>query len=293
MVMMRYVLCILALLLSCACVHVLAEEVPAADLSDQVPDTESETKILLQGTPGKNCTNGGTADSSGKCTSAAVELEHGGPDGSECTSGTPETPERTCTPVSQPPPASSLKSAPQPPVPTPQEKQLKGDRNQGQEIANDEAHNGDNSNVQTDNNDEAHPAGAQVKQENQEPRREGRPNGDAAQAAEKNGVSAGDPQPQQSANSTTEGNATNQGGEAAQTSPSPNTSGTGNDAANAGNDNTTTGSGSSNNQEGEVRNTDTTTTTTTTTTLPPELTNNKKGDADSSSSISSSVWVRV
>ncbi|ORC82034.1 uncharacterized protein TM35_001001060, partial [Trypanosoma theileri] len=32
---------------------------------------------------------------------------------------------------------------------------------------------------------------------------------------------------------------------------------------------------------------------TTTTTLPPELTNNKKGDADSSSSISSSVWVRV
>ncbi|ORC80048.1 uncharacterized protein TM35_001841010, partial [Trypanosoma theileri] len=37
----------------------------------------------------------------------------------------------------------------------------------------------------------------------------------------------------------------------------------------------------------------TTTTTTTTTTLPPELTNNKKGDADSSSSISSSVWMRV
>ncbi|ORC81845.1 uncharacterized protein TM35_001051020 [Trypanosoma theileri] len=33
--------------------------------------------------------------------------------------------------------------------------------------------------------------------------------------------------------------------------------------------------------------------TTTTTTLPPEPTNNKKGDADSSSSISSSVWVRV
>ncbi|ORC92400.1 uncharacterized protein TM35_000031530, partial [Trypanosoma theileri] len=32
---------------------------------------------------------------------------------------------------------------------------------------------------------------------------------------------------------------------------------------------------------------------TTTTTLPPELTNDKKGDADSSSSINSSVWVRV
>ncbi|ORC81917.1 uncharacterized protein TM35_001041010, partial [Trypanosoma theileri] len=39
-----------ALLLSCACVHVLAEEVPAADLSDQVPDTESETKICPNGT---------------------------------------------------------------------------------------------------------------------------------------------------------------------------------------------------------------------------------------------------
>ncbi|ORC83477.1 uncharacterized protein TM35_000681090 [Trypanosoma theileri] len=37
----------------------------------------------------------------------------------------------------------------------------------------------------------------------------------------------------------------------------------------------------------------TNTTTTTTTTLPPEPANNKKGYADSSSSISSSVWVRV
>uniref|UniRef100_A0A8C4L456 Uncharacterized protein n=1 Tax=Equus asinus asinus TaxID=83772 RepID=A0A8C4L456_EQUAS len=33
------------------CYGVQREEVPAADLSDQVPDTESETKILLQGTP--------------------------------------------------------------------------------------------------------------------------------------------------------------------------------------------------------------------------------------------------
>ncbi|ORC83471.1 uncharacterized protein TM35_000681030 [Trypanosoma theileri] len=41
------------------------------------------------------------------------------------------------------------------------------------------------------------------------------------------------------------------------------------------------------------RNEESTTTTTTTTTLSPKLTNNKKGDADSSSSISNSVWVRV
>ncbi|ORC81602.1 uncharacterized protein TM35_001111080 [Trypanosoma theileri] len=51
--------------------------------------------------------------------------------------------------------------------------------------------------------------------------------------------------------------------------------------ANSGDDTTT------NNEES------TTTTTTTTTTLPPEAANKKKGDADSCSSISSSVWVRV
>ncbi|ORC83924.1 uncharacterized protein TM35_000531080 [Trypanosoma theileri] len=63
----------------------------------------------------------------------------------------------------------------------------------------------------------------------------------------------------------------------------------------SGSEATTAGSGitpseSTNTQEGNVGNTETTTTTTT---LPPELTNNKKGDADSSSSISSSVWVCV
>ncbi|ORC82231.1 uncharacterized protein TM35_000961100 [Trypanosoma theileri] len=57
MVMMRYVLCIITLLLSCACVHVLAEEVPAADLSDQVPDTESEANCLdaPEGPENKEC----------------------------------------------------------------------------------------------------------------------------------------------------------------------------------------------------------------------------------------------
>ncbi|ORC84047.1 uncharacterized protein TM35_000501010 [Trypanosoma theileri] len=49
---------------------------------------------------------------------------------------------------------------------------------------------------------------------------------------------------------------------------------------------------STNGTESTTNNEDSTTTTTTTT-LPPELTNNKKGDADSSSSISRSVWVRV
>ncbi|ORC90027.1 uncharacterized protein TM35_000102950 [Trypanosoma theileri] len=55
----------------------------------------------------------------------------------------------------------------------------------------------------------------------------------------------------------------------------------------------TTTSVTVNTDNGTTTSAETTTTTTTTTTLPPELTNNKKGDADSSSSISSSVWVRV
>ncbi|ORC90040.1 uncharacterized protein TM35_000103080 [Trypanosoma theileri] len=89
---------------------------------------------------------------------------------------------------------------------------------------------------------------------------------------------------------------------ATQPSPSPNTSATGSsdvsDATATQNNISSAESESTNNQneEGVTGNTDTTTTTnttTTTTTLPPELTNNKKGDADSSSSISSSVWVRV
>ncbi|ORC92412.1 uncharacterized protein TM35_000031650 [Trypanosoma theileri] len=62
------------------------------------------------------------------------------------------------------------------------------------------------------------------------------------------------------------------------------------------NGSTSAGTESTSTQSTDVGNTETsttTTTTTTTTTLPPETVNNKKGDADSSSSISSSVWVRV
>ncbi|ORC83745.1 uncharacterized protein TM35_000581080 [Trypanosoma theileri] len=76
---------------------------------------------------------------------------------------------------------------------------------------------------------------------------------------------------------------------------SPETSSTNSATPNA-NESADTQSESTSTQEGNVESADTDTTstiTTTTTTLPPELTNNKKGDADSSSSISSSVWVRV
>ncbi|ORC83795.1 titin [Trypanosoma theileri] len=94
--MMRYVLCILALLLSCACVHVLAEEVPAADLSDQVPDTESETKILLRSDPvtqRSECTDG--APQCAKDTMAHQETPGLGADG-KCPDGSEPSEGETC-----------------------------------------------------------------------------------------------------------------------------------------------------------------------------------------------------
>ncbi|ORC83373.1 uncharacterized protein TM35_000741200 [Trypanosoma theileri] len=120
--------------------------------------------------------------------------------------------------------------------------------------------------------------------------------GSSSPAAGTGGAPAADGQTESNVASTTEEGGSKQGDETVQPSPSPTTSdkesGDGSDAANAGNDSTTTGSVSTNNQDG-AGNADTDTDTTTTTTLPPELSNNKKGDADSSSSISSSVWVRV
>ncbi|ORC80670.1 uncharacterized protein TM35_001501000 [Trypanosoma theileri] len=77
--------------------------------------------------------------------------------------------------------------------------------------------------------------------------------------------------------------------------PSPPTSATGSsdvsDAMATKNNTPSAGTGSTGTQESDAENTESTTTNSTT--LPPELANNKKGDADSSSSISSSVWVRV
>ncbi|ORC83647.1 uncharacterized protein TM35_000621210, partial [Trypanosoma theileri] len=110
------------------------------------------------------------------------------------------------------------------------------------------------------------------------------------------GAPAADGQTGSNVVSTTEEGESKQGSETEQPSSS-NTSATGSDvgsnAATTENGTSSAESESPSIQE-SAGNTDTdTTTTTTTTTLPPELTNNKKGDADSSSSISSSVWVRV
>ncbi|ORC82506.1 uncharacterized protein TM35_000901040 [Trypanosoma theileri] len=129
------------------------------------------------------------------------------------------------------------------------------------------------------------------------PSRNGSQDAGASPAVGSSDATAADGQTERNGTSATEEGGSKQGSETAQPSPSSNNSATGSDvgsdAASPENGTSSAESESSNKQQG-AGNADTeTTTTTTTTTLPPELTNNKKGDADSSSSISSSVWMRV
>ncbi|ORC82222.1 uncharacterized protein TM35_000961010 [Trypanosoma theileri] len=295
--MMRYVLCILALLLSCACVHVLAEEVPAADLSDQVPDTESETKILLQGTPvaqcgedpsgcppggpaaaagvapGSPCPSGGVPEgqtgSSRTCTlSAAVEPGRGVDGTSDCNS---DTPERPCPPPPGQKPPSAQPPQQQTPPPQQQEKRHKSE---GQESAEDGSHNVAQSDVQVDQNS-VNTGGNSVPSESGGPGNTSSTSEGEAAAPSEGTTSSGDGG-SNNTNPQTQSEITTEGGDSNSTNQSTAAAGT---------------TGTEGSQENV--NAESTTTTTTTTTLPPELTNNKKGDADSSSSISSSVWVRV
>ncbi|ORC84223.1 titin isoform N2BA [Trypanosoma theileri] len=386
MVMMRYVLCILALLLSCACVHVLAEEVPAADLSDQVPDTESETKILLQGTPcisgAPGCTpgHGDSAvvpapaappstpvaqsqcpeekskcpndvevpaadlsdqvpdtesetkilkDAYGKCppegtehsedgTSCAKAPAAGAAPGTNCTNGTSEgagrsenlqtcTEKRETSPVKVPeapkevvpeknvpvllPKKPEVPPAKVPEVPKEVVPEVKNQNALHQEEASVPAGPGAPS-VENDDISESGPArGASGTAANPPPADSAEPGADVTEAA-----AAREVQTEDSVNSAGGGTAATQGSEAAQPSPSPESLATGSatDAATETTENGTSsaGSESTSTQEGDAENTETTTTTTTTI-LPPELTNSQKGDADSSSSINSSVWVHV
>ncbi|ORC83962.1 uncharacterized protein TM35_000521060 [Trypanosoma theileri] len=137
---------------------------------------------------------------------------------------------------------------------------------------------------------EADRAGAQADQEIPDPRRE--------QEAAAPTDTAMNPEAPASAPDT--GISSNNEGSESETSQPPSSSNDTTTAGDAGSnpastepDNTPSGSESTGSQEGDMGNTDTTTTTTKAT-LPPEpANNNKKGDADSSSSISSYVWVRV
>ncbi|ORC83638.1 uncharacterized protein TM35_000621120 [Trypanosoma theileri] len=289
MVMMRHVLCILALLLSCACVHVLAEEVPAADLSDQVPDTESETKVLLQRRDGDNCREGsGGSDDGDSCAEAAAPalgpgvgakgpntighdqsgggLQHG-PGGSALSSQ-----------------ASGLGSQVEVTTTNP----TKHERENGERGAEGAAEG------------EVNSAGnGQGIQQQQESSQDSIRSEEATPGVKDNSISPPSPQPpQQTDDTSNDSSAVNTSaasgeGTGAQSSPTSASSQTDGTADGGNSAETSTNNSTSTNPETDNTSTNEEPTTTTTTTLPPELTNNKKGDADSSSSISSSVWVRV
>ncbi|ORC84079.1 uncharacterized protein TM35_000501330 [Trypanosoma theileri] len=319
MVMMRYVLCILALLLSCACVHVLAEEVPAADLSDQVPDTESETK----------CLEGQTQTPEGACPPTGQLQATQSPKGTPLCTDAPEASAnlQTCPEKHEAPPAK-VPEVPKEVVP---EKKVTGPPPKNPEVHLEQNTSENDSNGQGE--EAGRPAGLQgevgvhgavipvvegeaedsVDSGHRTTGEKGSGAGDVsgsssttqdsptpASPVDGSSVAAADGQTGNSGSSPTGETTSTQGGEAAEetSSDSPTNSATGSavgdNAASTENGNTSEGNESTNNQEEVGGNTETTTTTTTTTTtLPPELTNNKKGDADSSSSISSSVWVRV
>ncbi|ORC83789.1 uncharacterized protein TM35_000571170 [Trypanosoma theileri] len=301
MVMMRYVLCILALLLSCACVHVLAEEVPAADLSDQVPDTESETKILVVTGDG-NCPPGTERLDDNTCQKKT-----------EVPPKVPEAPKEVVPEKKVPvvPPEvreSHLEQTPS-----------QGERNGHGNGVSDAGPRGEVGVPGTvtpavegeaeHSEDQSHGTqggkGPGTGVGGASPSTLDNPTAAAPGAGTTSGVgsspsgsvgTASDGHSGNSGSSPTGETTSNQGNKATQpsTAVSPTNSATGSEvgdnAALTENGNTSEGTESKNNQEEVAANTDTTTTTTT---LPPELTNNKKGDADSSSSISSSVWVRV
>ncbi|ORC92420.1 uncharacterized protein TM35_000031730 [Trypanosoma theileri] len=296
MVMMRYVLCILALLLSCACVHVLAEEVPAADLSDQVPDTESETKILLDQPSdgqGDNCRKGTGTPVVGKpCAEAAAPAL--GPGGAQDpnTHGHQNQSEGGHQPGAG---GSGLPSQASDPrreaeVSTPHRTTPQHGRENGERAAEDAA------------GGEMDSAGTgQGIQQRQESSQDPIQSKDAKSVVTHNSNKEASPQqPQQTGDTSNDSSAVNTSaasGEGTGTQSSPTSASSQTDGTAEGGNSAETSTNNSASTNPETDNTSTneesTTTTTTTTTLPPELANNKKGDADSSSSISSSVWVRV
>ncbi|ORC92402.1 uncharacterized protein TM35_000031550 [Trypanosoma theileri] len=319
---MRYVLCILALLLSCACVHVL-DQVRAADLPDQVPDTESETKILLQGTP-VNCPPEGTelTEEGKPCAEAAAAAVESGRDlghgtGDNCREGTGIPVEGKSCAASGPVPAAGAQG----PNSNSDQHQSGGGLLQGargsavssqmseprseaevtttHRTPENERGNGERG-AEAAAGGEMDSAGrSQEIQQQQEGREDPKQSEDVTSGVKENSNQEASPQqPQQTDDTSNDSSAVNTSaasgeGTGAQSSPPSASSQTDGTAEGGNSAETSTNNSASTNPETSTTPTNEESTTTTTTTLPPELTNNKKGDADSSSSISSSVWVRV
>ncbi|ORC92425.1 uncharacterized protein TM35_000031780, partial [Trypanosoma theileri] len=279
-----------------ACVHVLAEEVPAADLSDQVPDTESETKILLQGTP--TCPNEGTqrSDDGKPCAEAAApgvggpappgaaqELNTHGRHQNQSGSGQPHGTDGGGGLPSQ---ASEQRSEADVTTTNRTPENEMGDGGPGAEGA---------AGGKVDS-----AGSSQGIQQQQGGREDPIQSEDATPGVKDNSISPPSPQqPQQTGDTSNDSSAVNTSaasgeGTGAQSSPTSESSQTDGTAEGGNSAETSTNNSASTNPETDNTPTNEgSTATTTTTTIPPELTNNKKVDTDSSSSISSSVWVRV
>ncbi|ORC83738.1 uncharacterized protein TM35_000581010, partial [Trypanosoma theileri] len=269
---------ILALLLSCACVHVLAEEVPAADLSDQVPDTESETKILLQADD--SCPQ--RSEEGKSCAAPAPALGPGGPAAAQELNTNGQNNQSVSGQLHGT--GGSVLSS--------QTSEL-GSEAEATTTQNERGNKLTGAEDGAGRSQEIH----QQQESRQDPtqRKEATPG-----VTENSNQEASTQQPQQSGDTSNNSSAVNTSaasgeGTGAQSSPPSASSQTDGTAEGGNSAETSTNNSASTNPETDSTSTnEESTSTSTTTTLPPETANNnKKGDADSSSSISSSVWVRV
>ncbi|ORC81513.1 uncharacterized protein TM35_001141080 [Trypanosoma theileri] len=297
--MMRYVLCILALLLSCACVHVLAEEVPAADLSDQVPDTESETKILLpclagsEPTAEKPCVRAPPDDNNGlKVNQEKKQCETHGKEGEKQNCETQAQDQHIGEDDDEEEEEEVVQEEEDPNNTTPQtikDKESGGAPAEPGTPSKDQIEvtspqQVDGQVLKGPKGDSSKPGGSEVPSPSGEAPSgptaiDGqRENSDKAAGGIPPNVESAGEQPSSTRTETESATGT--------------VTSTANGATTAASESAKEPDSTASDEE-STNNTTPTITTTTTTTLPPGLTNNKKSDADSSSSISSSVWVRV
>ncbi|ORC83754.1 uncharacterized protein TM35_000581170 [Trypanosoma theileri] len=274
--MMRYVLCILALLLSCACVHVLAEEVPAADLSDQVPDTESDAEeTLCDAATG----GGGKSPCKGPAKSGVMQ-QKSGPDAGKENNISKDLQTHSMQPGRA---GSSSTQVREDQVQDVDQKQRDGEESPQDRGIKEGKEQRDDNHVQEQT---ASPPQTVTRGTPQTPS-----DTDRVKSPEETQIT----HEENDKHGANDAQSSTSPPEAPVTEPSSSSSSE-NDGTQGGNSAETTPSNPANTNSAILNtpsNEESTTTTTTTTTLPPEPINNKKGDADSSSSISSSVWVRV
>ncbi|ORC83388.1 uncharacterized protein TM35_000731120 [Trypanosoma theileri] len=295
MMMMRWMLCIVALLLSIGCVCV------AAEAEEKKPDSEGMSEPLTQAThTGSEVSSGrceGTVPSDGSCTSKASPEKLG--------THAPPGPRTETTPHSAP---RSQRTTQGDDAAERTTDDITGQKPKGEEPAGDDEKIEEKERVTHGNNPQPGPSSSlspeqpphdgssitlsigesrqidRVTQGSQEENRNKETNTariELPKPADSTEHSSPDtPQPEPTPSDPHSGDSNTLNNQSAEPSSTADT---------------LTISEESEGTNGETANavSESTTTTTTTTTFPPETANNKKSDADSTSSISSSVWVRL